>query len=445
MSATLEQAIQLKQQFVDFVYDAEDELATALEQYAADHGTRDRQDIRQQNLVVDTFLIEGKVKDKTPLDLFLETGKNLSPNDRDIIEQWKQSFIGLFEVIDSSDEGVKLMNWLTAKHYIAMPTAEVPESEIRRWKAGEIILTRLAPLNSKYWMFSGACLPKGRLSQPKLAVAIGEFKQNYKDSLYSDAPELLEKAWKSVEQYHQEFVDFFGTDKITLPGYKLNQKITELQEKLAQKQLDLAGIDSSKSLSDIMKEMGSDASEVTAGAEAVGADSADSQILDKALNQKATSAMITPKAELPNEIKQAEKVTAFSHPRWGQMFIPSYTQFTDLLEAGNFEEQLNGEALLQKYLKDQTISYYVWQQLQQTYPTQLEALLKQVLDRPNFNLESDLKPLLKVYNKSLEPELSEMASVPLHLHNLFQEAVAQVSRSKSKSKSKKKKSKGFQS
>jgi hypothetical protein len=337
------------------------------------------------------------------------------------------------------------MNWLTAKHYIVLPTAEVPESEISRWKAGEIILTRLAPLNSKYWMFSGACLPKGRLSQPKLAVAIGEFKQNYKDSLYSDAPELLEKAWKSVEQYHQEFVDFFGTDKITLPGYKLNQKITELQEKLAQKQLDLAGIDSSKSLSDIMKEMGSDASEVTAGAEAVGADSADSQILDKALNQKATSAMITPKAELPNEIKQAEKVTAFSHPRWGQMFIPSYTQFTDLLEAGNFEEQLNGEALLQKYLKDQTISYYVWQQLQQTYPTQLEALLKQVLDRPNFNLESDLKPLLKVYNKSLEPELSEMASVPLHLHNLFQEAVAQVSRSKSKSKSKKKKSKGFQS
>jgi cytochrome oxidase Cu insertion factor (SCO1/SenC/PrrC family) len=442
MSVTLAQAIQLKQQFVDFVYDAEDELATALEQYAADHGTRDRQDIRQQNLVVDTFLTEGNIQDQTPIDLFLASGENLSESERDLIEKWQQSFIGLFEVIDISSEGVKLMNWLTAKYYTVLPTAEVPESEISRWKPGEIILTRLAPLNSKYWIFSGACLPKGRLSQPKLAVAIGEFKQNYQDSLYSDAPELLEKAWESVDQYHQAFVDFFGTDKITLPGYKLNQKITELQEKMAQKQLASAGIDPSKSLSDIMKDIGSDTSEVKAGAEAVGADS---QVLDKALNQKATSAMITPKAELPNEIKQAEKVTAFSNTRWGQMFIPSYTQFTDLLQACNFEDKPNAEALVQKYLTDQTINYYVWQQLQQTYPTELEALLKQVLNRPNFNLESDLKPLLKEYNKSLEPQLSEMASVPLHLHNLFQEAVAQVSRSKSKSKSKKKQSKGFQS
>ncbi len=444
MSATLERAIQLKQQFVDFVYDAEDELAIALEQYAAEHGTRDRQDIRQQNLVVDTFLIEGKVKDKTPIDLFLETAENLSDDDCHIIEQWKHSFVGLFEVIDPSLEGVKLMNWLTAKYYIVMPTAEVPEAEISRWKPGEIILTRLSPLTSESWMFSGACLPKGRLSQPKLAVAIGEFKQNYKESLYSDAPELLEQAWESVYQYHQEFVDFFGADKITLPGYKLNKQIAELQEKIAQKQLDSAGIDPSKSLSDVIKEMGSDTSEVKAGAEAVGADA---ELLDQALSQKATSAMITPKVELPNDIKQAENVTAFSHPRWGQVFIPSYVQFTTLLETGDFEEQPNADALVQKYLKDQTINYYIWQQLQQAYPTQLEALLRQVLNRPDFNLESDLTSLLKEYNKSLEPDLSEMASVPIHLHHLFQEAVAQVSQSKSKnkSKSKKKKSKGFQS
>ena len=442
MSATLEQAIQLKQQLVDFVYDAEDELAIALEKYAADQGSRERQDIRQQNLVVDTFLTEGKVENKTPIDLFLEERDDLSSNEYQLIQQWKQSFVGLFEVIDLSSDGVKLRNWLTAKYYIAMPTPEVPESEIQRWKLGEIILTRLSPLTSESWMFSGACLPKGRLSQPKLAVAIGEFKQNYPDSLYSDAPELLEQAWESVYQYHQEFVDFFGADQVTLPGYQLNKKIAELQENLAQKQLESAGIDRSKSLSEILEEMGSDTSEVKAGAEAVGADA---ESLDKVLSQKATSAMITPKVELPNEIKQAENVTAFSHPRWGQMFIPSYTQFVKRLEADDFETEPNADALVQKYLKDNTINYYIWQQLKTTHPAQLEKLLRQVLERPNFNLKSDLEPLLQEYDKPLEPQLSEMASVPLHLHHLFQEAVAQVSRSKSKSKSKKKKSKGFQS
>jgi hypothetical protein len=442
MSATLEQAIQLKQQLVDFVYDAEDELAIALEKYAAEQGSRDKQDIRQQNLVVDTFLTEGKVDNKTPIDLFLEDCDHLSSDEREIIQQWKHSFTGLFEVIESSSEQVKLMNWLTAKYYIALPSAEVPQSEIQRWKIGEIILTRLSPMTSENWIFSGACLPKGSLSQPKLAVAIGEFKQNYPDSLYSDAPELLEQAWESVYQYHQEFVDFFGSDKITLPGYKLNQKITELQEKLAQKQFEAAGIDQSKSLSEIIQEMGSDTTDVKAGAEAVGADA---ELLDQALSQKPTSAMITPKVELPNEIKQAENVTAFSHPRWGQMFIPSYPQFVNVLKAEDLETQPNKDALVQKYLKDNTINYYIWQQLQTDYSSQLEALLRQVLERPDFNLESDLESLLQEYNKPLEPQLSEMASVPLHLHHLFQEAVAQVSRSKSKGKSKKKKSKGFQS
>jgi len=32
----------------------------------------------------------------------------------------------------------------------------------------------------------------------KLAVAIGNFKENYKTALYSDAPELLEQAWQSA-------------------------------------------------------------------------------------------------------------------------------------------------------------------------------------------------------------------------------------------------------
>jgi hypothetical protein len=61
-----------------------------------------------------------------------------------------------------------------------------------------------------------------------------------------------------------------------------------------------------------------------------------------------------------------------------------------------------------------------------------------VLKRPDFKLDSDLNALLQQYNKPIEPELPEIASVPVHLHNLFEEAVAEVDKSKSKSKSTKK-------
>ncbi|MGI8503627.1 MAG: hypothetical protein ACR2LR_21225, partial [Hassallia sp.] len=87
---------------------------------------------------------------------------------------------------------------------------------------------------------------------------------------------------------------------------------------------------------------------------------------------------------------------------------------------------------------------FVWYRLAEQYPTQLEKVLQTYLQRPDFRLESDLKPLLQEFNKPIEPELPEIASVPLHLHNLFQEALADVNKSKSKDKGKKPTAKGFQ-
>jgi hypothetical protein len=111
------------------------------------------------------------------------------------------------------------------------------------------LLTRIAPVTEDYWMFSGPCIPMGALGKPKLAVAIGNFKDNYKPFLYSDASDLLEEAWNSVERYHQDFLDFFGSDEVTLSGYQLSKKIAEFQEVLTKKRLAEAGIDESKSLS----------------------------------------------------------------------------------------------------------------------------------------------------------------------------------------------------
>jgi len=63
-------------------------------------------------------------------------------------------------------------------------------------------------------------------------------------------------------------------------------------------------------------------------------------------------------------------------------------------------------------------------------------VLQTVLKRPNFQLDRDLDALLQEFNKPTEPELPEIASVPLHLDNLFQAAVAEVDKTKSKSNSK---------
>ncbi|HEY9300753.1 MAG TPA: hypothetical protein VIQ31_31195, partial [Phormidium sp.] len=280
----------------------------------------------------------------------------------------------------------------------------------------------------------------GNVGKPKLAVAIGNFKDIHKKHLYSDAPDLLEEAWQSVEQYHQDFLDFFGSDEVTMPGYQLNKKFTEFQEIITKKRLAAIGVDDSKSLEELAEEAGVSQEEIEATAKELGADS---QEVAQLFQSKGKPKMMMPKVELPDNIKKAEEVTVIAHPRWGQVILPTYTKFKSFLVNENWQNIPNGDKLIRKYLEDPEVNVFVWNRLAKEYPTELEKVLQTYLNRPNFGLKSDLNTVLQEYNKPLEPVLPEIASVPIHLHNLFQEAIAEVDKPKGKPKTPKKATKGF--
>jgi hypothetical protein len=440
----LERAWTLKQNLIDFVLDAEGELAVALEAYAAARSTGERYDIAQQNQVIDSFTVEGKVGDKTPIDLFVESQPDLTHNDRSLLESWgHRSFTGLFEITQLFPDRFELMNWLTAKHYIVKPNSPNFLAEMSRFKLGEILRARIAPLTDDWWILSSSPILMGKLGKPKLAVAIGNFKQNHKQNLYSDAPELLEQAWQSVEHYHEDFTEFFGSEELTLSGYHLNKQLAQFQEFITKKRLADIGIDESKSLADLVEDAGVDPEEVKAVA--IAAAGADVKAVEVMLDSNASSKMVMPKVELPDRFKKAEQVTALSHPRWGQTFLSTYAQFTEMLAAEDFSTVPGYEKLVRNYLEDPAINASIWQRLAKVNPAKLEQILQTVLQRTNFQLDRDLDALLQEFKKPLEPELPEIASVPVHLHNLFQEALGEVNKSKSKPQEKKKSSKGFKS
>lgn len=441
MDAILARAAELKQALIDYVLDAEDDLAIALETFSAEQLTRSQQQNSQkQEFVIDRFLIEGRVGERSPIDLFTaENAKQLSKEDRALLENWHRTFIGLFTVTQILPDGFEMMNWLTAKRYTVKPASSSTLQEMQRFKLGEIVLTQIAPVADDYWMFFGSYTAMGNLGKPKLAVAIGNFKDNYRHALYSDAPDLLEEAWKSVERYHQDFLEFFGSDHVTMSGYELGKKLTEFQEILTRKRLEEAGVDESKSLAEIAEEAGVDESEIAEAAETMGVDAKVVSTMMK--NREAAAKMVAPKVELPPDLKKAESVTILADPRWGQAFLPTYARFTQLLEDWQGDEA--GERLVRQYLEDPQYGTFVWHRLAEAYPSQLEQVLQQVLQRPDFQTSQDLDDLLKEYGKPLKPELPEIASVPLHLHNLFQDALAEVSKTKA-AKEKPKAKKGFQ-
>jgi hypothetical protein len=216
VDAILERSRELKQALIEFVLDAEGDLATSLESYVAakSRPQGNRHDATyEQNLLIDSFVSEGKVGDKTPLDLFLDSHPDLSEGDRTLVSSWQRSFIGLFAISQILPDGFELINWLTAKHYTVKPNDPLILEEMARLKEGDILQTRIAPVTDAYWMLSGPYMSMGRLGKPKLAVAIGNFKEHHKDALYSDAPDLLEQAWESVAEYHHQFLDFLVATK----------------------------------------------------------------------------------------------------------------------------------------------------------------------------------------------------------------------------------------
>lgn len=431
MTDIFQRARELKEELTDFVLDAGGKLAIALETFSADRlkGVKTT-DLNQQELLIDRFLVEGRIDGKSPIDLFLSTLK--SDRDRELVAGWKRGFIGLFAIEEKRDNGFQVMNWLTAKQYRVTVSDRSTLESMTRYKIGEILVAMILPVTEGEWMFSGAPTTLGSLGKAKLAVAIGNFKENYPDYLYADAPDLLELSWESVERYHRDFVDFFGADEITLSGYELNKKLTEFQTKIAKRNFEKAGIDPSKSIGELLENAALNDEERAAIEETL-----------KTSGATKSTKMVQPKIELPPHLKKAETVTVLAHPRWGQVFLANYHPIKKLLENPAEQERESAKKLIDVYLRSPEITYFVWEKLARHYPESLETLLQRTLARSTFSINTDLKPLLLEYGKPSEPRLPEIASVPVHLHDLFRSAYLEVSKPKTKNSSKKT-AKGFQ-
>jgi hypothetical protein len=424
---------------IEFIETTEGSVASALESFTATQLIRNPQlDSGQRKLIVHRFAIEGEVEGRPLLDLFRASHPELTPADRQRIESWRRSFVGLMAIVEIYPNGLEVRNWLTAKHYrIQFADAEA-QAATTRLKVGEVIIAQLSPIVGIDWAILAPWISLGRLGRPKLAVAIGAFRQNYPHYLYSDAPELLAAAWESVAIYHDRFVEFFGTDELTMSGRELQARIGEFQTWITDKQMDAAGVDRSKSLTEIADDAGVSTEELQALTQTLGMTETDSSQGQKTAADK----MVSPKVELPKQLQQAVAVTALSHEYWGQMFLADYPRLQTMLAPVNpqyLPAELN---FIHKCLTDPQNNTFVWRRLAARFPQQLQTALGQIVQQPDFNLATDLDSLMTKFNKYLEPDLPDLASVPIHLHELFQAAVLEVSKDKAKTKSQPKKT-GF--
>jgi hypothetical protein len=443
VDAQLQQVGDLKQAAQTFILEADGALATALELYSADcfrhWSDANLQGVSRSSLAVDMFLTEGVVDGQSVLESFLASRPDLSLADRALVQSWEKTFSGLFVVLQAMSGRYELMNWLTEKRYWVAVSGLESAEELARLGAGEMLIARLAPAGEQTWMISGPLMLLGKLGKPKLAVAIGNFKKWFPDHLYGDAPELLEEAWQSVEAYHRDFVEFFGSDRLTLSGYELNKKLQDYQDLVTRRRLAAAGVDGTRPLQDLVDEAGISAEEMADSLAEMGAEG---RQVNRLLKSRQAVKMAMPPIQLPEELRRAEAVTVFVHPRWGQTFLSDYVRFTHLLQSQDDKAPAQLDRLTQKYLRSDDIHSYLWQCFAQEHGSPLLASLERCLDCADLTPQT-LEASLAGAGKPLTPALPEIASVPVHLNTLFQEAMQEVTQNSAKKRAKPKRKTGF--
>jgi hypothetical protein len=179
-------------------------------------------------------------------------------------------------------------------------------------------------------------------------------------------------------------------------------------------------------------------------AESVEAFGEDGRAVSSLLKQDQAIKMVMPPINLPDELRRAEAVTVFVHPRWGQTYLKDYVRLTQLCESTDTDSTAKLDQKVQAYLKDDRVNAYVWHCLVEEKTEPILASLGRCLNRTDLTMAA-LDEVLAQAGKPLEPQLPEIASAPMHLQTLFQDALQEVNQrsSKKKSKGKQKQKTGF--
>ncbi|MEM6503661.1 MAG: hypothetical protein AAF685_17715 [Cyanobacteria bacterium P01_C01_bin.89] len=458
----VEQAEELKEQLLQFVMGAEGKLAQRLEEFTVERSRELAKSPVRHTLtrfVLDEFLTGELLDMPCPIEQFIEANPSLSDANVTLIRRWKDTFLGIF-VVKKADQGVfTLRNWMTDFSYDVVPTQLQLPADLERLAPKEVVISRLSPLDEDRWIFSGPMYLLGALSKPKLAMAIANLKRHHGEASYGGAPELLEEAWESVASHHQSFLDYFGSDTVTLPGRQLNHQLKQFQDHRTQAQMEQAHIEEKTSLRALVQKAsetngaaGVDLVDVEATAEEVGVD-LDSGVGKVAQSLSGSRTQLTsPQVEVPEALQRAKEVTALSDPQWGLVFIKNYGDLKGLIKrvANRTGEEQKGDQIhnqksdidsLNQALSNLDIPTFAWIKLANIEPDNFIQAMEKVTGDRHWNPEK-LTELLKSVDRHSKAQLPEVANVPQHLNALFQKVLLDSTK-KAKSSSSRKKKKGF--
>ncbi len=217
----LDRAGELKRELV--AYSRQPRYARAVREVLARHGDGPHA-LDEDELVMlwDYFVLEHRLRNgRTVVEQFVDAHLDLPAAEREMLLGWRDVVQGPFEVQHRDGPALIVVNLVDELLYRVR--SNMGPSVFGQMPRRSFLITRLVPVGDE-WMLSGPTSVL-RPSDRKIVYGLAlDLAMRMPEAVFRN-PEKLAMAWEHQRAYREQFVRFFGTDLVVVPGDETQQRL----------------------------------------------------------------------------------------------------------------------------------------------------------------------------------------------------------------------------
>lgn len=284
---------------------------------------------------------------------FLSDHPKLSDEERELVAPWKERLVGVFLVVSCQGIVIEAHNLVDDLPYRLVAFGQSQEEQPQ---PGDHIIGRATPLLD-VWVLTGTQSVMGGADPIFVMGLAAELAREFPLAFYRN-PRHLERGWEMLAEQHRLFLEFFGHPWIAGSPAEVEERYRSF---LAEKRPLL---------------------DVTASEE--------QQAEQRAIAQKASESY-----RLPEQLRSAESLGLFSHPRTGLLLLPDFVALLDAFTHPDPEHAASIRTVVRTYLTSSSIPPEVLESVAAARPAEASAALALALDQPGFDWARDSPACLR--------------------------------------------------
>ena len=300
----------------------------------------------------DNFVYSYKFPDGlTIIERFVSETAYLSEKEKAIVLRWKDPVVGLFQVKRTLPDGFVAENLINEVDYTIKPTT-IPQRLEQLARPGAFFRAKIIPVNDKEYIFSGT-QEFLNTSEKEILKRVAQLQMKHPQFAFRDNEEKIRRGFELQKEDRELFIEYFGSDEVLTEGRKLPTLADEFMKYRLSK-------------------------------------------IEKPLPE----GYKPPEMNFPKGLLKSRDVGIVFDELSGQHYLVNYGIILNVFQNPDEAKIQRHKRDILIYLEDQTISPYVLKRLFFRFPQNTEAIIRKILDRPEFCLGKDFDSLMDEFKPS---------------------------------------------